>query len=48
MSHLAMRGAPNVDSQCTGTTMNDYLRTTDLRHIPSEVVARYDTAPRTA
>jgi hypothetical protein len=40
---VAMRGAPNVDSQCTGTTMNDYLRTTDLAHVPSEIVARYDT-----
>jgi hypothetical protein len=38
-----MRGAPNLDSQCTGTTMNDYLRATDLSHIPPQIVARYDT-----
>jgi hypothetical protein len=34
-------GAPNIDSDCTGTTMNDYIRGTDLRHIPAETVARY-------
>jgi len=35
------RGAPNVDSACTGTTMRDYLRVTDLSHIPDAVVAMY-------
>jgi hypothetical protein len=40
-----MRGAPNVDSECTGTTMNDYLRGTDLAHLPQELVVRYDTPP---
>jgi hypothetical protein len=39
---VARRGAPNVDSACTGTTMRDYLRGTDLAHIPEDVVARYD------
>ena len=29
------RGAPNVDSACTGTTMRDYLRATDLAHVPA-------------
>jgi hypothetical protein len=42
---VEMRGAPNVDSACTGTTMNDYLRGTDLAHLPEELVARYDTPP---
>jgi hypothetical protein len=42
---VQMRGAPNVDSDCTGTTMNDYLRGTDLSHLPQEIVARYDTPP---
>jgi len=37
-----MRGAPNVDSMCTGTTMNDYLRGTDLAHLPPELIARYE------
>jgi hypothetical protein len=34
-------GAINVDSACTGTTMRDYLRGTDLSHIPDEAVALY-------
>ena len=37
------RGSPNVDSQCTGTTLRDYLRGTDLSHIPDDLVAMYDT-----
>ena len=40
------RGAPNVDSSCTGTTLRDYLRGTDLAHIPEDLVARYDTKPQ--
>jgi hypothetical protein len=40
----ARRGAPNVDSACTGTTMGDYLRSTDLAHLPEELIAMYDTA----
>ncbi|HYZ30950.1 MAG TPA: hypothetical protein VE684_01560 [Crenalkalicoccus sp.] len=38
----ARRGAPNMDSRCTGTTMRDYLRCTDLAHLPEEVVRQYD------
>jgi hypothetical protein len=38
----ARRGAPNVDSACTGTTLRDYLRGTDLAHLPEELVAAYD------
>jgi hypothetical protein len=38
----AQTGAPNIDSACTGTTMRDYLRGTDLTHIPDEAVALYD------
>jgi hypothetical protein len=34
-------GAPNVDSACTGTTMGDYLRGTDLSHLPAEATALY-------
>jgi ectoine hydroxylase-related dioxygenase (phytanoyl-CoA dioxygenase family) len=40
------RGAPNVDSSCTGTTLRDYLRGTDLAHLPGDLVARYDTPRR--
>jgi hypothetical protein len=36
------RGAPRVDEACTGTTMRDYLRGTDLSRLPSDVIALYD------
>jgi len=36
------RGAPNIDSACTGTTMRDYLRVSDLSHIAEDIVASYD------
>jgi hypothetical protein len=39
---MARRGARNVDSRCTGTTMRDYLRATDLAHLPEDAVSRYD------
>jgi hypothetical protein len=39
----AFRGAPNVDSACTGTTMADYLRATDLSHIPQDLIDVYET-----
>jgi hypothetical protein len=38
-------GAPNIDSECTGTTLRDYLRGADLSRLPDEVVAPYDTEP---
>jgi hypothetical protein len=37
------RGAPNVDSACTGTTLRDYLRGADLAHLPDDLVERYET-----
>jgi hypothetical protein len=33
------RGAPNVDSAATGTTLRDYLRATDFTHLPEAAVA---------
>jgi len=39
------RGAPNVDSACTGTTMGDYLRGTDLMHVPAELHSLYEVQP---
>lgn len=36
------RGAVNVDSACTGTTMGDYLRGSDFAHLPAEAIALYD------
>jgi hypothetical protein len=38
---LSRKGAPNVDSACTGTTMGDYLRGTDCSHLPEEAMALY-------
>ena len=34
-------GAPNIDSACTGTTMGDYLRGSDLSHLPEDSMAPY-------
>ncbi len=42
------RGAPNADAACTGTTMRDYLRVTDLEKIPEDLVALYDDVPPTS
>jgi hypothetical protein len=41
-------GARNVDSECTGTTLKDFLRASDLTPIPEEIVAMYDKAPAPA
>ena len=42
----AFRGAHNVDAECTGTTMGDYLRMTDLAHVPQELVEEYANRAR--
>ena len=42
---VARRGAANVDSECTGTCMHDYLRGTDFTHVPEELYALYETQP---
>ena len=34
-------GAPNVDSACSGTTIGDYIRGTDLTRLPKEAMALY-------
>ena len=39
-------GAPNIDSKCTGTTMNDYLRGSDLENLPQDLIERYDAEER--
>jgi hypothetical protein len=39
---VARRGAPNIDSSCTGTSLRDFLRATDFCRIPEEVAALYD------
>jgi hypothetical protein len=38
-------GAHNVDSACTGTTLGDFLRATDLEPLPAELIESYDTVP---
>src|SRR5208282_1708413 len=38
---LQRTGAPNIDSACTGTTMGDYLRGTDLSRLPKEAITPY-------
>ena len=34
-------GAKNRDSQCTGTSIGDFLRCTDLAHLPEETIRRH-------
>jgi hypothetical protein len=36
-----LRGAANQDSHCTGTSMPDYLRLSDLEHLPEDIVNCY-------
>ncbi len=43
---IHQHGAPNVDSNCTGTTIGDYLRGADLAHIPEEIAEMYRNALR--
>ncbi len=38
----AARGAPNIDSECTGTSLGDFLRATDLKHVPEELCRSFD------
>lgn len=38
----ARRGAPRTDEQCTGTTMRDYLRASDHRRLPEDIIAMYN------
>jgi hypothetical protein len=39
---VAKRGAPNIDAACTGTSLRDFLRGSDLSRIPESVVALYN------
>jgi hypothetical protein len=41
-------GAANIDSACTGTTVGDYLRATDLAHLPGELIDRCEREPAAA
>jgi hypothetical protein len=44
---LAKQGAPNIDSSCTGTSLRDFLRGTDLCRMAEETVALYDDGTTT-
>jgi hypothetical protein len=39
---LAGRAAANVDAACSGTTLRDFVRVSDLEPLPEEVVARHE------
>jgi hypothetical protein len=39
------KGAPNIDSACTGTTLRDFMRAADLAQMPEESVLPYDQEP---
>jgi Phytanoyl-CoA dioxygenase (PhyH) len=34
--------APNIDSECSGTTLRDFLRASDLEPLPEEIIGMYD------
>jgi hypothetical protein len=36
------KAAPNVDSECTGTTLGDFARASDLAPLDDDIVARYE------
>ncbi len=38
-------GAPNIDSECTGTTLGDFVRASDLQPLPADVIAAYSRRP---
>jgi hypothetical protein len=37
------RGAANIDSHCTGTSLRDFMRGTDLERLPMSVIQAYDS-----
>ncbi len=41
-------GAANVDSSCTGTTLGDFLRASDLAALPDEIIEMYNRPPAAA
>lgn len=40
------RGAKLTDAKCTGTTLRDFLKASDLERFPEDVVAKYETGSR--
>lgn len=39
---IAKRGAPNIDSSCTGTTLGDFLQGANLSHVPEALIDLYN------
>ncbi|MBF9236252.1 hypothetical protein I2I05_02480 [Hymenobacter sp. BT683] len=39
---LNHRGAPNLDSRCTGTNLVDFYRVSDLARLPQDIISRYE------
>lgn len=35
------KGAPNIDSHCTGTTVGDYLQMNSMENIPEKIIRRF-------
>jgi hypothetical protein len=42
------QGAPNLDSECTGTTLRDFVRASDLEPMPEAIVALHARDARSA
>jgi hypothetical protein len=36
------RGAPNIDSACTGTVLREFMRVKDLEKLPDDIVSLYE------
>lgn len=45
---VTKRGAPNIDSAPTGTSLRDFMRGTDLSRLPEEAIALYEDKPSTS
>ena len=41
LDDLSSTAAPNIDSACTGTTLGDFLRASDLEPLPDDVIESY-------
>jgi hypothetical protein len=42
---VTKRGAPNIDSACSGTALRDFLRASDLSRLSEDEVLAYDPTP---
>ena len=39
---IAKRGAPNIDSSCSGTVIRDYVNGVNLSRLPDDVIALFE------